>query len=123
MPSCRDTNGVMPCGNKAMSNAEARSAISGGLIERGVCCVCGRCSSIVGHHDDYRFPFHLVWMCRWCHQQMHTFSNRNKELDFGFIRRMMALAVRTGSDAGNFIPAGRRNLFIRSRVGIGTKSR
>lgn len=57
---------------KAMWAHQAlRSALNKGLIERGVCEVCGD-PDVDGHHDDYDKPMVVRWLCRKHHREAHS---------------------------------------------------
>jgi hypothetical protein len=48
-----------------------RSALRRGLIERGVCEVCGD-PQTDGHHEDYDKPMVVRWLCRKHHRAAHA---------------------------------------------------
>lgn len=42
------------------------------LVRPSVCSACGaKRQSIHAHHDDYRRPLDVRWLCRWCHIEWH----------------------------------------------------
>lgn len=48
-------------------------AIKQGLLDRPLkCSMCGRerCR-INGHHNDYDFPYDVMWLCSSCHKKLH----------------------------------------------------
>lgn len=49
----------------------ARAAIKRGEITRRPCESCGSSTSLVAHHDDYRKPRVVRFLCRPCHRQHH----------------------------------------------------
>ena len=53
-------------------------AVKKGILVRGSCARCGLQNSIVngkntvhGHHEDYRKPLDVVWLCQKCHMRRH----------------------------------------------------
>lgn len=47
------------------------NAVRDGRIKRGACSVCGSIIRIEGHHQDYRKPLDVVWVCRKHHLELH----------------------------------------------------
>lgn len=63
---------------RALSRAKylAHSAVNnavrdGKLIKPSECSDCGKQSKIHGHHDDYRKPLQVRWLCAVCHSAWH----------------------------------------------------
>ena len=54
-----------------------KSAIKAGLIKPSVCEVCGQQEMVHAHHDDYRFPLTIRWLCSRHHAAWHA-RNRAK---------------------------------------------
>lgn len=52
-------------------------AIKSGQIERLPCSGCGAQQS-QAHHPDYSKPLFIVWLCRSCHQNVHTKAGGRK---------------------------------------------
>lgn len=49
-----------------------RKAIRRGDLEQGTSCSnCGKHGRPDAHHEDYRRPLDVVWLCRSCHQRRH----------------------------------------------------
>ncbi len=47
-------------------------AVRHGLVVRpDQCSSCARTGKIEAHHDDYRKPFTVEWLCRGCHIERH----------------------------------------------------
>lgn len=55
-------------------------AVSEGKIVRQPCSVCGSTFKVEGHHEDYRKPLEVIWMCRKHHNEVH---NSKKGADHG----------------------------------------
>lgn len=48
------------------------AAIRDGRLERGKKCeLCGSKKNLEGHHDDYKKPLDVRWMCVRCHRLHH----------------------------------------------------
>lgn len=48
------------------------NAVRDGKIRRE--CICEEClgfDKVEGHHDDYRFPLEVRWLCEECHKDWH----------------------------------------------------
>lgn len=60
----------------------ARSAIyfakKAGLWHPQPCKVCGTTERIVGHHEDYKRPLDVVWLCQKHHIQRHDEINLSR---------------------------------------------
>lgn len=41
--------------------------VSGKIIKPKICSVCGSNSKIEAHHNDYRKPLEIIWLCKICH--------------------------------------------------------
>jgi hypothetical protein len=57
-----------------VANSQARFGYAGrvGKISKPPhCSLCGRQGKIEGHHEDYRKPMEVVWVCRKCHVNLH----------------------------------------------------
>lgn len=39
------------------------------------CELCGE-SKVEAHHEDYKHPLIVIWLCRQCHSKIHTFYKR-----------------------------------------------
>lgn len=49
------------------------SAIKAGVLIRQPCENCGR-EKAEGHHEDYKQPLEVVWLCSGCHGQLHRYK-------------------------------------------------
>jgi hypothetical protein len=49
---------------------KTRDLIKTGVLRRGVCVVCGT-RDVVPHHEDYRDPFKVIWLCEDHHKEYH----------------------------------------------------
>ena len=48
-------------------------AIRNGQMERlPYCQICGQICKTEAHHNDYKFPFDVIWLCSSCHSQYHV---------------------------------------------------
>jgi hypothetical protein len=59
-----------------------RQAIESGKLLPGRCEVCGCHDKIEGHHDDYRRPLSVRWMCQKHHREFHRKSNEEKRIGY-----------------------------------------
>lgn len=49
------------------------SARSGGLVSPPeTCSSCGDATNLHGHHNDYRQPLEVEWLCPHCHREVHA---------------------------------------------------
>jgi hypothetical protein len=50
-----------------------RRAMKEGTLRRPeTCSVCGAKDGIVQHHPNYDRPLHVRWVCKSCHQKIHS---------------------------------------------------
>ena len=49
---------------------ELNNAIEYGKIKRGKCSICGK-DNAEGHHENYKKPFDVVWLCTKHHKEYH----------------------------------------------------
>jgi len=59
---------------KRAAHCAVSNAIRGGLLIRGPCESCGNEKS-QAHHDDYRRPLDVRWLCSKCHSDHHAAIN------------------------------------------------
>ena len=52
-------------------NAVNNAIRDGRLIKPAECSKCGDITKIHGHHDDYRKPLEVRWLCAVCHSAWH----------------------------------------------------
>jgi len=80
----RPRHGELSALQKLKSNARsyANVYLRRGKIKRRPCSECGSAEAQM-HHEDYRKPLEVTWLCRACHLRMHAetccLANRNKE--------------------------------------------
>ena len=48
-----------------------QSAVLNKLITKDPCWICGNTKS-EAHHEDYKQPLDVIWLCRLHHKQRHT---------------------------------------------------
>lgn len=51
---------------------EVSKALRIGVLKRMKCEKCGARSKTDAHHEDYRYPLHVTWLCRSCHKIRHN---------------------------------------------------
>lgn len=56
----------------AAHRAVARALKSGRLRKPHACEGCGEPRSLHAHHEDYREPLNVVWLCPRCHRHHHS---------------------------------------------------
>lgn len=44
---------------------------TGRLVPPAACSCCGEKCRPHGHHTDYSNPLDVLWLCYWCHRQIH----------------------------------------------------
>lgn len=44
---------------------------SGAIVRPERCERCDSDSRVAGHHEDYRRPLDVVWLCHYCHNRRH----------------------------------------------------
>jgi len=47
-------------------------AIRRGELVREPCSRCDATAEVHAHHDDYGHPYDVTWLCRRCHERLHT---------------------------------------------------
>jgi len=53
--------------------ALGRAVRKGKIIKPKACQVCGNSErEIQGHHFDYDQPLSVIWLCTFCHRDLHT---------------------------------------------------
>jgi len=43
------------------------------------CSKCGEKRKLVAHHDDYKLPFKIRWLCYSCHKKEHNKKNKEEK--------------------------------------------
>ena len=77
-PSARgEIIAMMPVSKEIMARAHriVNHALIDGLIVRKPCCIC-RYSPADAHHEDYRQPLNVVWLCEVHHLRLHYCPDR-----------------------------------------------
>ena len=54
----------------ANAHSKLNIAIKNGKIKRSACVVCGR-KNAYGHHQDYKKPYDVIWLCPIHHKLIH----------------------------------------------------
>lgn len=57
---------------KANCRAAANVYLKRGVIKRAKCWICGETAQM--HHEDYRYPLLVVWLCKTHHDEHHRFN-------------------------------------------------
>ena len=57
---------------KHNARSYARVYLKRGELKKEPCCVCGDANSQI-HHPDHEQPLLVVWICRSCHLDWHSF--------------------------------------------------
>ncbi len=52
-------------------NAVNNAVVSGKLIRPKLCSICNENGRIEGHHADYSKPLEIIWVCKFCHMDLH----------------------------------------------------
>jgi len=75
--------------NKAKTQAQnlLNYEIRCGRMSRGPCEKCGTTERVHAHHDDYREPYNVHWLCYLCHKGTHPVSSEDKEVKFEGAKR------------------------------------
>ena len=55
---------------RAVAHSSVAQAIRNGLLVRMPCVRCNEAKT-VAHHEDYDYPFVVMWLCQACHKQRH----------------------------------------------------
>ena len=57
---------------KASAHKKVARAISSGKIKRCPCEICGTTINIHAHHDNYKKPLDVIWLCAEHHRWIHS---------------------------------------------------
>lgn len=58
---------------KWKARSELRYAVKIGLIEKlKFCQVCEKMKPLQGHHENYKKPLEVLWLCTKCHANRHN---------------------------------------------------
>lgn len=58
-----------------------------GRMTRGPCEKCGTTKRVHAHHDDYREPYRVHWLCYVCHKATHPVSAQDKKVKIAGAQR------------------------------------
>lgn len=59
---------------KTRAHRMVHNHVAKGTLQRNPCESCGATENIHGHHDDYRRPLDVKWLCETCHRILHRAS-------------------------------------------------
>jgi len=62
-------------------------AVRTGRIRRLPCEKCGTTERVHAHHEDYRKPYKVHWLCFLCHKATHPQSDDDKRVKFTEAKR------------------------------------
>ena len=54
------------------------NAIRSGKIAKEPCEQCGKSDLVHAHHDDYKQPLNVRWLCPVCHKEWHEINGSGK---------------------------------------------
>lgn len=57
---------------KRKSRRLTRAAVANGFLDKDVCVRCGSDQDIKAHHEDYKKPFNIMWLCIKHHEERHA---------------------------------------------------
>lgn len=63
---------------KAIARHAVQNAIRDGKLKKQPCERCGKHDGVHAHHEDYRFPLQVMWLCRKHHAERHMELLRGK---------------------------------------------
>jgi len=77
----RDYNKIRRTKRHRKTNAMVRKAVQQGKLKKKPCCICGKgyvlaWDKVVGHHENYRKPLDVIWLCYLHHQRLHRKPDR-----------------------------------------------
>jgi hypothetical protein len=75
-------------GYQKCHNAIAKAIRRGDIKRFPYCQVCGHICRTEAHHNDYRFPFDVVWLCSSCHSQYHIGTTHEADEIRNIVDRM-----------------------------------
>lgn len=65
---------------KYFAHREVRKAVKCGFLKPAPCMFCGE-EKTESHHEDYRFPLAVVWLCKRHHMERHVEINNQKRIE------------------------------------------
>ena len=63
---------------KRRAHVMVGNGLRAGLIKKQPCERCGATDRIDAHHEDYRFPLQITWLCETCHGLRHREINAER---------------------------------------------
>ena len=61
------------------------------VLVKQSCLVCGTKKNLHAHHQDYRKPLCVVWLCVKCHNALHMGAKLDRRSNHRLPRRKMTL--------------------------------
>ena len=71
-PRCKSRKWNLSSRKQIEAHNAVGCALRAGRLVKGPCIECGTTIRVEGHHEDYDKPLDVIWMCRKCHQRMHS---------------------------------------------------
>jgi hypothetical protein len=69
--------------HKRKAHFLVKNAIRSGAIAKPTACeLCGKSDQLEAHHEDYKKPLDVVWVCKRCHFNLHEPKIMTCEKDF-----------------------------------------
>jgi hypothetical protein len=90
----------------------AREIRLGALVRPKACSICGSKGKIRGHHEDYEYPLHVIWVCTMCHSKIH---NRRPKQMYHYKERARYLFLKILSEKRKRTPLVPRGRHLRKK--------
>lgn len=72
MKTCKHCGSILPLSEFYKHNAVKRALEKGILLKSETCTWCGANNMrIEAHHEDYKRPLNVIWLCSTCHKRLH----------------------------------------------------
>lgn len=96
-----------------------RNAIKAGSLVPEPCALCAVPETVHGHHENYRRPLAVVWLCAVCHRQRHASGHaRLSFAQFADLRRaqIAEATARVGWAFVGRVPVRLADLCVVARI-------